>query len=362
MLGVVAAGLAALLAIGVVLWASKGTDADNVVSVRAVEDSEHRVIYLEEYSVFVVATDGGPIALMDDAQHAGGDRVRYCPSSGRFEGPRFGARFDRLGRYAAGPAQTDLDRVVVEISDGEIIVHVGEVRAATGRSLSADAPKGPACESFADDPGFFLPGGVDGEAQQDLADRWVWATEDATTMPNGVVGVTRTGPEPRFDYAHLGEEQRFLAASQAPASPPRDLLSEQPLEPVLHVGTLETTGSRVFIYRQQQPDGTMMFCTATARHNGTSTSCTADVRPGLEWSGGTDGDTLQIVFDSLPDNTSVVTISNGDASAWTQRPIAGIAIFEIPTQAHPNQVSTAVALDAGGQTIVTEQLVLGFVE
>ena len=65
MLGVVAAGLAALLAIGVVLWAGKGTDADNVVSVRAVEDSEHRVIYLEEYSVFVVATDGGPIALMD---------------------------------------------------------------------------------------------------------------------------------------------------------------------------------------------------------------------------------------------------------------------------------------------------------
>ena len=189
-----------------------------------------------------------------------------------------------------------------------------------------------------------------------VGDRWMWATEGAAMMPNGVAGVTRTSPEPRFDYARLGEEQLFLTASQAPAYPTGDLLSEQPVEPVVHVGTLEATGDRVFIHRHQDQDGTLMFCLAIDQRNGTSTNCTSVINPGLEWGGSSDGETLQVVYGFLPDNAALVTITNGDQLAWTQRPIAGIAVFEISsTQLDLSQVTTAVALDANGETIATMQ-------
>lgn len=144
------------LAAAAVLFVSGGeTLASNEVALPDLEESQYGVVYLEDYNVFVVATDKGPIALVGDAQHVPDDPVWYCPLSDWFEGPYHGARFDRLGRYANGPPRSDMDRVALEITDETIIVDVDTVIASTGRSPVADPPKGPNCGGLSDDPGFF---------------------------------------------------------------------------------------------------------------------------------------------------------------------------------------------------------------
>ena len=159
MLGVVVAAFAVGLVVMATafLWPSVGIGGSVTVSARSLEESQYGVIYLEDRNVFVVATDDGPIALLDDAQNAAGDRVRYCPLRDYFEGPRFGGKFDRLGRYAAGPARRDMDRVTLEVTNGEILLRVDEIVESSGRSPFADPPKGPHCAGLSDDPGFFLP-------------------------------------------------------------------------------------------------------------------------------------------------------------------------------------------------------------
>lgn len=339
--------LVGLAAVGVLFVWDGGTLVSNAISLSDLEDSEFGVVYLEEHNVFVVASDDGPLALLDDAQHAAGDRVRYCPSSGLFEGPRFGATFDREGRYVGGPAQTDLDRVAVEVTESVIAVDTDLVIAATERSRFADAATGGKCTGLADDPGFMSAGRQHLQAQA----RFGWVIEGAEIMPNGVHGVTRAGPEPLFEYMLLGEELRFVPAFEAPAEPPRDLLEDQPFDSLYHVGTLKGTGNRVFIY---QEDG--FFCVAVERRNGLSGSCNGDIQPGLEWGGSLGPEGGQILFPHLPKEAAVVTLSIEGLATWTQRPLAGIAVFDLPAPVNPDQATTATAIDAEGETIATTQL------
>lgn len=155
---IVAAGLIAVVAVAVLDSASP---ASNEVPVSELEDSRYGVVYLEEHNIFVVDTDDGPIALVGDAQHVPDDPVWYCPSSDWFEGPYHGARFDRLGRYAAGPADSDMDRVASRITDRVIVVELDGVIESAGRSRVADPSKGPSCDGAPEQPGFFPPTPID---------------------------------------------------------------------------------------------------------------------------------------------------------------------------------------------------------
>ena len=140
--GVVAAVVVGFVAVAVIFVWLDGPDADNEVSVGALEESDYGVVYLEAHNIFVVATDDGPLALVGDVPHSVvEDRVRYCSLSDYFRSPGLGASFDRLGRYADGPGFRDLDRVALEIADGRIVVLTDGVTISEGRSTSHDPRK-----------------------------------------------------------------------------------------------------------------------------------------------------------------------------------------------------------------------------
>ena len=153
---VVTAVLMGLVVAAVLFIDSDEPGAENEVSVKVLDESEYGVVYLEAHRVFVVASDDGPVALSDDAQHVPGDFVRYCPLSETFVGLH-GGLFDRLGRYIDGPPNRDMDQVTVEVTGEMIVVHVDQVVPSVGRSPSPDGRKGPHCEDLSDDPGFFRP-------------------------------------------------------------------------------------------------------------------------------------------------------------------------------------------------------------
>lgn len=126
----------------------------------SLEESEFGVVYFKDHEVFVVLTKEGPIALSAEAQHVANDKVRYCPLSGYFEGLEHGERFDRLGRFAAGPATRDMDRFfMIVYDDGGLLVQTTRLLASLDRSTDVDPPQGPHCDGLqADsDSGFFVP-------------------------------------------------------------------------------------------------------------------------------------------------------------------------------------------------------------
>lgn len=128
-------------------WVSAGS----VEEVRAKE-----VVYLVGQGVFVVAGGDTFLGLLDDPDHVDGDRVLYCRSSGWFEDPRHGEKFDGRGIYADGPAASDLDLVAVRVEDGEVLVNPGVVTARTERgSERLEDPAGPFCVGAEGPPGFW---------------------------------------------------------------------------------------------------------------------------------------------------------------------------------------------------------------
>lgn len=130
-------------------WVSAGS----VAEVRA-----KQVVYLQEQGVFVVARGDRFLGLLDDPDHVEGDRVLYCRSSGWFQEPRHGEKFDGRGIYADGPAASDLDLVAVRVREGEVQVNPGVVTARTDRgSGEIEEPRGPFCDGQTVEapPGFF---------------------------------------------------------------------------------------------------------------------------------------------------------------------------------------------------------------
>ena len=56
-----------------------------------------------------------------------GCRVPWCPSSQWFECPCHGSKYNRVGEKQGGPAPRGLDRFVLEVSGGNIIVDTGSL-------------------------------------------------------------------------------------------------------------------------------------------------------------------------------------------------------------------------------------------
>jgi hypothetical protein len=116
----------------------------NVGSVVDVRDRQ--VMFVPDLDAYVVADDAGaPVTLVARSPHLGA-RVVYCPSSRWFEDPRYGSKFDRLGRYALGPAPRGLDRLPTVVSDGLIWVDPNHVTLGPPREVHAlGRPDGPFC-------------------------------------------------------------------------------------------------------------------------------------------------------------------------------------------------------------------------
>lgn len=88
----------------------------------------------------------GVMALWQKCVHLG-CRVPWCSTSQGFECPCHGSKYNGIGEYAAGPAPRNLDRFVVEVTDGgELIIKTGSV-IETPRAFqpSVSYPQGPSC-------------------------------------------------------------------------------------------------------------------------------------------------------------------------------------------------------------------------
>jgi Rieske Fe-S protein len=123
------------------------------------EVAREDVVYVSSARVFVVADTPGPIALSALSPHLG-ERVLYCLSSGYFEDPAHGDKFDRFGDYALGPAPRGLDHVAIQVQGG--VVWVNPQMASDGPPRgqpNAEPPVGPFCRyGEGPKPGFAIPG------------------------------------------------------------------------------------------------------------------------------------------------------------------------------------------------------------
>lgn len=75
---------------------------------------------------YVMEIEGEIVALSWKCPHLG-CKVPFCDSSGEFECPCHGSKFNRLGEWREGPAPRGMDRYAVEITDGAVIVDTGDV-------------------------------------------------------------------------------------------------------------------------------------------------------------------------------------------------------------------------------------------
>jgi hypothetical protein len=151
-------------ALALLVWSRSSSDASPWIDVASSEELlSRRVIYVEEAKVFVVARGSDLVALRSQAPHVPDDHVLFCPSSGWFEG-RHGERFDRLGRYALGPASEGLTRVAVRVDDTTVQIDPSVILGAEPRSVDTEPPGGPFCSGGgelvpASTPGYAAPEG-----------------------------------------------------------------------------------------------------------------------------------------------------------------------------------------------------------
>ena len=146
-IGVVAVSLLLGLAVVRSLVAER-SPGPGWVRVGSMEDVRSQgVVSLPEVPAYVVVDPPrSPIALLAQSTHLG-ERVIYCPSSGWFEDPAHGTKFDRLGNYGLGPAPRGLDRLATLVQDGVVWVNPNEVTLGPPRGSNDIKPTGPFCST-----------------------------------------------------------------------------------------------------------------------------------------------------------------------------------------------------------------------
>ena len=104
------------------------------------------VFYDRTHDVFVVALGEKPAALYGRAAHLD-QQVYFCESSGFFEEPIHGSKFDGEGAYAFGPARRGLDHVAIKVEKDQVAIDPSRVTPGLPRGATTPArPKGPFCD------------------------------------------------------------------------------------------------------------------------------------------------------------------------------------------------------------------------
>jgi cytochrome b6-f complex iron-sulfur subunit len=88
----------------------------------------------------------GYVALYQKCVHLG-CRVPWCASSQWFECPCHGSKYNRVGEKQGGPAPRGLDRFVLEVSGGNIVVDTANVIIGPpiGTNTTGQSPEGAPC-------------------------------------------------------------------------------------------------------------------------------------------------------------------------------------------------------------------------
>lgn len=123
--------------------ASPGPDWVRVGSTQQVNGSH--VTFVASIPAYVVSTSDGLIGLYARDPHLG-EPIEYCQSSGYFEDPSHGSKFDLMGYYALGPAPHGLDRLAVQTVGDEVWVNpLARTEGAPRGEPRAARPTGPFC-------------------------------------------------------------------------------------------------------------------------------------------------------------------------------------------------------------------------
>jgi cytochrome b6-f complex iron-sulfur subunit len=97
-----------------------GSEADLMASL-----GEKRVLYSLAGRCYVTKVEGQLYALYQKCPHLG-CKVPFCESSGWFECPCHGSRFNRKGEWLAGPAPKGMWRFPLEVRNGRVLVDTGK--------------------------------------------------------------------------------------------------------------------------------------------------------------------------------------------------------------------------------------------
>lgn len=134
--------VATIVVFGTIGLATTGSPRP-VASLQALKDE--RVIFIEDHDLHLVYYQGRVLALDADAQHLGDDVV-FCESSGWFESPAHGEKFDLRGYVVGGPAARGLTRYRVQILDDGVYVDLEHPVEGPERHEQVPLPpRGPLC-------------------------------------------------------------------------------------------------------------------------------------------------------------------------------------------------------------------------
>ena len=94
----------------------------------------------------IAGMEAGFVALYQKCVHLG-CRVPWCQSSQWFECPCHGSKYNKVGEKVGGPAPRGLDRFVLEVSGGSIVVDTGNLVLGPpiGTNTINQSPEGPLC-------------------------------------------------------------------------------------------------------------------------------------------------------------------------------------------------------------------------
>jgi cytochrome b6-f complex iron-sulfur subunit len=104
------------------------------------------VKYFLDGRFYVTSSAGDLVALYQKCPHLG-CRVPFCGSSGRFECPCHGSKYNIRGEYIEGPAPRGMDRFLIKVSGNRVLVDTAIVVEGPPRgvsTVSSDA-KGASC-------------------------------------------------------------------------------------------------------------------------------------------------------------------------------------------------------------------------
>jgi hypothetical protein len=194
-------------------------------------------------------------------------------------------------------------------------------------------------------------GCLGGNQASSFAERWEWAVSLGELSEEGYQVATSIGPAPEIHIARLGEEHPLLLPSEPEIGPlPADEFAAY-ISPVMYVGTIAATGTRVFLARGE-PHVVAEACIhlAVGAGVGYESECWLyDPSQLGQWSGdGPPGAWLAVL---PPPDTSLVTVELADGRTLVQRPIAGVAAFQLEQQG-PLSANRIRAFDAGGRVLV----------
>jgi cytochrome b6-f complex iron-sulfur subunit len=102
--------------------------------------------YISQGRLFVANTGSEVYALSQKCPHLG-CRVPFCDSSGRFECPCHGSKYDLGGEWIEGPAPRGMDRYELKLIGGNLVADTSKL--ITGPTRGAKRylkpAKGPSC-------------------------------------------------------------------------------------------------------------------------------------------------------------------------------------------------------------------------